>query len=105
MEQEVGEILWGRSIARNHMRYTTMLSDGDTKTFDHLTILNIYSDEHPIDKEKCVNHIAKHMRKALCTLKTEAYKKEMIVIRRTQSWEIDYAGHRQVNNILRQGNP
>ena len=74
MEQEAGEILWSRSVDRNRMRYTVMLSDGDTKTYDHLTSLDIYGGEHEITKEECVNHVAKRMGTALRKVRTNASK-------------------------------
>ena len=55
-------------------RYTVMLSDGDTKTFNHLKALNIYGDDHPLTKEECVNHVAKRMGTALRKLRTDSSK-------------------------------
>ena len=57
-----------------------MLSDGDTKTFDHLTELNIYGDEHGITKEECVNHVAKRMGTALRKVRTTASKTKGITL-------------------------
>ena len=37
MEVEAAEILWERSLNRG-FRYTTMVSDGDARTFKHLTV-------------------------------------------------------------------
>ncbi|GFU99765.1 hypothetical protein TNCV_1918771 [Trichonephila clavipes] len=39
---EAAAILWQRSIKKCNMRYTCILSDGDSKTFQHLMSLNIY---------------------------------------------------------------
>ncbi|GFX41651.1 hypothetical protein TNCV_3110471 [Trichonephila clavipes] len=39
---EAAAILWQRSIKECNMRYTCILSDGDSKTFQHLMSLNIY---------------------------------------------------------------
>ena len=36
-----------------------MVSDGDAKSFNHLSSHNIYSD--PIKQEECVNHVAKRL--------------------------------------------
>jgi hypothetical protein len=63
MELAIAVILWQRSVSDCEMRYTTMLSDGDAKTFNHLSSLNIYSD--PIEKEECINHVAKRLSTAL----------------------------------------
>ena len=77
MEQEAGEVLWSRSIARNQMRYTTMLSDGDTKTFDHLCNLNIYGDDYPLNKEECINHVQKRMGAALRSKRLDCSKRKI----------------------------
>ena len=63
MEAQAAEHLWTRSL--NHgFRYTTMLSDGDAKTFNHLTSLHVYGDVE-LQKEECVNHVAKRPGTAL----------------------------------------
>ncbi|GFU76702.1 uncharacterized protein TNCV_1495981 [Trichonephila clavipes] len=50
MEMEAAAILWQRSIKECNMRYTCILSDGDSKTFQHLMSLNIYGKGKPIKK-------------------------------------------------------
>ena len=52
----VAEMIWKRSKDLG-FRYTSMLSDGDSKTFNHPTSLKICGDE--IIKEECINHIGK----------------------------------------------
>ncbi|GFX72673.1 uncharacterized protein TNCV_4062691 [Trichonephila clavipes] len=47
--------------SRSVMRYTCILSDGDSKTFQHLMSLNIYGKGKPIKKEECINHISKRL--------------------------------------------
>lgn len=61
METKAAELLWNRSIEKNQMRYTTILSDGDAKTFSHLKNIAPYGDDILVTKEECVNHIAKRM--------------------------------------------
>lgn len=58
MEISVAEKIWKRSEEYG-FRFTTMLSDGDSKTFNHLTDLHIYGTEYKIQKEECINHIGK----------------------------------------------
>ena len=58
MESAAAEILWTRSVDYN-LRYTSMLSDGDAKSFIHLTNLNVYGETIEINKEECVNHVGK----------------------------------------------
>ncbi len=62
------------SIEKHNFRYTTLLSDGDAKTFKHLCSLNVYGDVPPT-KEECVNHVAKRMGTALRNLSTQGKKK------------------------------
>lgn len=58
METSAAEIIWRRSETYGY-RFVTMLSDGDAKTFNHLSGLNIYGDEYPLTKEECINHVEK----------------------------------------------
>lgn len=60
MEKDIAEILWRRSEKVCKMRYTTMLSDGDAKTIQHLNTLQVYGDKL-IEKEECLNHVAKRL--------------------------------------------
>lgn len=41
------------------MQYVTVLSDGDSKAFNHVASLSLYDKD--IQKEDCVNHVAKRM--------------------------------------------
>ena len=41
MEAEGASILWGRSVEKNRLRYTTVISDGDAKSIVRL------NSEHP----------------------------------------------------------
>ena len=59
MEVEAVEILWNRSLERN-FRYTTMVSDGDSKSFKHLTNTRAYGDVE-LHKEEYINHVAKRL--------------------------------------------
>ncbi|GFW39728.1 uncharacterized protein TNCV_3188991 [Trichonephila clavipes] len=59
MEVKAAEILWKRSIKNCGMRYVSILSDGDAKTYQHLSSLNVYGNCIKIAKEECINHVAK----------------------------------------------
>lgn len=61
MEMFAAHVLWNRSISHGQMRYTTILSDGDSKTFNHLVHENVYGREVTLKKEECINHVAKRM--------------------------------------------
>ena len=49
--------MWGRSLQKNNMRYTKMLSDGDSVAYKAVADANYYS----VEKLECVNHCDKRM--------------------------------------------
>ena len=51
--------MWARSISRHQLRYTQMLSDGDSAAFGEVVSLN------PYPEHQCINHAHKQMGKAL----------------------------------------
>ncbi|GFU86672.1 uncharacterized protein TNCV_2880921 [Trichonephila clavipes] len=58
MEPEAAALkLWQRS-EDNGFQYTTLLSDGDAKTYQYLNTKEVYSPEIKIKKEECINHAA-----------------------------------------------
>ena len=67
MEVESALQLWRRSVEVNKIRYTTMLCDGDSKSFDSVKAHNVYGDVS-ITKEDCIDHVSKHMGTALRSL-------------------------------------
>ena len=60
MEVAAAEILWRRSVEYK-FRYTMVLSYGDAKTFIHLSALKVYGDNVTLEKEECINHVAKRL--------------------------------------------
>ena len=72
MEVSAAEQLWFRSMERG-FRYTTMLSDGDARTFNHLTSLRVYGDVE-LHKEECINHVSKRLGTALRKLAASGKK-------------------------------
>lgn len=64
MEVEAGLTLFGRSVSKHGLRYTTLVSDGDSRTFAALTEENVYGLV-PIVKEECLNHVQKRIGSAL----------------------------------------
>lgn len=68
MEVNAAEILWKRSEECG-LRYTTLLSDGDAKTFNHLVNTKVYGPHVSLTKEECLNHVGKRLGTALRTLK------------------------------------
>ncbi|CAN7994903.1 unnamed protein product, partial [Ixodes pacificus] len=67
MEVEAALIHFARSWERQDLRYTTMLSDGDSRSFTALQEANVYGFV-PVKKKDCVNHVQKRMGTALRSL-------------------------------------
>ena len=64
MEQEAARRMWARSVSRHQLRYTEMLSDGDSSAFKEVLSLNPYPGNE-IVKLECINHAHKRMGTAL----------------------------------------
>ena len=73
-EMEATDMLWERSVESHCFRYTTMLSGGDSRTHKHLSDLCVYGSDIEIEKEECINHVAKRMGTALRKLASEGKK-------------------------------
>ena len=98
MEVGAAEMLWDRSLNRG-FRYTTMVSDGDSRTFNRLTEMKVYGDDITIAKEECVNHVAKRMGTALRKLTTQT-KKTGVTLGGRGDWQIDEGGHQRAVHLL-----
>jgi len=68
MEAEGGLVLWKRSVEECQMRYTTLLGDGDAKTYTLVCKMKPYGPDVVITKEECTNHVSKRLGKGLETL-------------------------------------
>ncbi|KAH9366722.1 hypothetical protein HPB48_008777 [Haemaphysalis longicornis] len=66
MEVLAGLTLFQRSLEKHGLRYTTVLSDGDSRMYLALLESNVYG-YIKIQKENCVNHVEKHMGTSLRT--------------------------------------
>ncbi|KAK7105146.1 uncharacterized protein [Littorina saxatilis] len=75
MEVEAARVIWRRSVNTNKLRYTTLLSDGDSKTFTELNDIKPYGEDIHIDKEECVNHVSKRLGTALRNMVTDCRKR------------------------------
>lgn len=60
MEVEAALIMFQRSLAKYGLRYTTVVCDGDCRTFNALTAAGAYGFIR-ICKKDCINHVAKRM--------------------------------------------
>lgn len=73
MEVEAALMLFGRSLAKNDLRYTNIVCDGDSRTFLALSEDATYGFI-PFTKEDCINHVQKRMGSALRGLITKGKK-------------------------------
>lgn len=64
MEVAAASIMWKRSVAQSKFRYRTIVSDGDSKAFNHLTQEKVYGDIE-LEREQCINHVKKRLTTAL----------------------------------------
>ena len=69
MERAAAVDMWNRSINKNCMRYTTFISDGDSSAYTAVKEAYPYGDERQIEKQECVNHVAKRIKSRLTMLK------------------------------------
>ena len=72
MEAECAIRRWKRSIDKIGMRYTTMLYDADSRSFDVVFREEIYGEDTAIEKVDCINHVFKRIGTALRNLISEA---------------------------------
>ncbi|XP_037572861.2 uncharacterized protein LOC119455530 [Dermacentor silvarum] len=69
METNAAERIWKRTESYSTpLRFTTFLSDGDSKAYTAVSAANVYGSV-PITKEDCTNHVAKRLGTALRKLK------------------------------------
>jgi hypothetical protein len=69
MEQAIAHVMWTRSVDENKLRYITFLSDGDSKSYNHVRAAQPYGPDKLIHKEECVNHVGKRLGTALRNLR------------------------------------
>ncbi|RUS81634.1 hypothetical protein EGW08_010597 [Elysia chlorotica] len=77
MEVKAAEVLWCRSVEDHKLRYTTMVSDGDSKAHTNLLKVQPYGLDETIDKEDCINHVGKRLGAALRNLVSDCSKKRI----------------------------
>ena len=66
MEVEIAKQLWARSLRKHNLKYTHMLSDGDSKAYNAVVSMDPY--DSPIEREECINHAHKRMGTSLIKL-------------------------------------
>ena len=70
MEMEGASIMWNRSLEKHNLRYSFMVSDGDSKAFNKVSENNNYGCNCKVQKIDCIGHIQKRMGKRLLNLKS-----------------------------------
>ncbi|GFR62329.1 hypothetical protein ElyMa_001869100 [Elysia marginata] len=75
MEVKIAEILWSRSVERHGLRYTIMVSDGDSKAFNRLLEVELYGPDVYLSKEDCMNDVGKRFGTALHNLVADSSKR------------------------------
>ncbi len=63
--------LWKRSVEARHLRYTEVISDGDSKTIAVLNESEFYGSGVQVLKHECVGHVEKRMGKRMRAVKKE----------------------------------
>lgn len=79
MEVAAADILWKRSVAYK-FRYSTVVSDGDSKVFTHLKELY---DNGELKKEECINQVSKRLGTALRDLVKVSSKQKITLVVKT----------------------
>ena len=57
MESHGALNFWKRSVELYKLRYTSMISDGDSSTFKQLHDSKPYGASHPVTKHECIGHV------------------------------------------------
>ena len=65
MESTGALAIWKRTVSKNMLRYTQMISDGDSKTFKLLSDQLPHGASNLVSKHECVGQVQKRMATAL----------------------------------------
>ena len=68
MEPAAVKLIWSRSVEKRKLCYTTFIGDGDSKSFNQVCDLNLYSNT-TVRKEVCLAHVTKRLKKTLCIVR------------------------------------
>ena len=60
MESTGAFAIWKRSVSKNQLRYTQMISDGDSKAFKLLSDQLPYGASSVVSKHECVGYVQKN---------------------------------------------
>ena len=73
MEVEGAMKIWKRSVTKHKLRYTSMISDGDSSTYPTIAAAEPYGKDHPVIKHECVGHVQKRMYAHLKAVKARTH--------------------------------
>ena len=59
MEAQGAVDIFGRSVEKHNLRYTTFIGDGDSKAY--FLVKDMYGEDHEVKKIDCVGHVHKRM--------------------------------------------
>lgn len=79
MEAEAALAIWKRSEDRLHLRFTQVISDGDSKTVAQLQEEKPYGENVTITKYECVGHIQKRVGKQLREVKKKVLAENRVI--------------------------
>ncbi|GBM87287.1 hypothetical protein AVEN_2184-1 [Araneus ventricosus] len=100
MEMNAAAILWKRSVKEAKRRYTTLLSDGDGKTHQHLNEIKVYGKNVTIMKEECINHVAKRVGTGLRNV-VQDWKKKGVTLGGKKSGSLKDETIKKLQNFYR----
>ncbi|GFX02775.1 uncharacterized protein TNCV_4437571 [Trichonephila clavipes] len=101
MEMHAALIMWRRSISDCQMRFVSMLSDGDSKTFQFLSENKIYGSDIKIEKEESLNHIAKRLGTSLRNKVKEWKAKKKVTLGGRKQGSLTDKNIRKLQNYYR----
>ncbi|KAK3770025.1 hypothetical protein RRG08_043187 [Elysia crispata] len=87
MEVHASKIMWARSVMKHNMRYTIVVSDGDSKSFNAVSEMRPYGPDCIIEKEDCINHVRRMLSQPRSCL---AHKRALL----KQRWSCEVLDHR-----------
>ena len=72
MESSAALEIWGRSVDKHRLAYTTYVGDGDSSSFKRLEDSNPYDGREIVRKEECLGHTQKRLKKHIKKPSTKA---------------------------------
>lgn len=94
--------MFARSVDKFKLRYTTLIGDGDCKSYKAVTKLKPYGDEHLIEKKECINHVTKRMGGAIRDIRSKAVTMDETVILQNEQ-QANVAQNDQKNKVVIKG--